>query len=471
MQNKSQQPIHERQADWQVIFILSGKQSSPLIPLLSGALSEEAAIECHLFEQQIIDYPGLFQSVQTHQPDFILLDVPSLQAVGQNITELCEWMRTLAMDGYRPVIVAFGGEDEQDRIAWLIQGADDVWADTLAVEELRIRVLTQLRRQVESSAHPITRIPGLQVTSRIMQRRINRSRLASDQSWALLSIGLDHFEDYESQYGHLASSQVLRSFAAMLIRSVILPDFIGQTENNDFIVLTHPDKATKIAALLCRQFEAAMPNFYSDKDRKQGYLTSQLDESACRRIPLMSISVGVVNSKVRDYPSFISAYQAALSMHDLAKQSPGNTWTIDTPQLSGEQVTISRADFPVLVVESDAAMAFLLQTTLQMDGYPVEAVSSAEEAREKLNNAIASGKPVRLVILDAILSGDQWHDTVTLSGLHLCHYIKETYPHTRVVCTSTLHQRETVLRAGADLYLPKPFDMRSLFIWVERLLR
>lgn len=214
-----------------------------------------------------------------------------------------------------------------------------------------------------------------------------------------------------------------------------------------------------------------MPNFYSDRDRKQGYLTSQLDESACRRIPLMTISVGVISSKVRDYPSFVSAYQAALSMRDLARQSPGNTWTLDTPQLPGEQVVVDRSDFPVLVVESDAAMAFLLQTTLQMDGYPVDAVSTAEEAKERLGHASALGKPVRLVILDAMLSGDQWHDAGTLSGLHLCHHIKETYPKTRVVCISTLHQRETVLRAGADLYLPKPFDMRSLFIWVARLLR
>ena len=43
----------------------------------------------------------------------------------------------------------------------------------------------------------------------------------------------------------------------------------------------------------------------------------------------------------------------------------------------------------------------------------------------------------------------------------------EKYKNTRVIVTSIFHDKETILNSGADLYLPKPYEVPQLIKWVE----
>ena len=42
------------------------------------------------------------------------------------------------------------------------------------------------------------------------------------------------------------------------------------------------------------------------------------------------------------------------------------------------------------------------------------------------------------------------------------------FENTRFIVTSIFHNKEKVLNAGADLYLPKPYEMSDILKWVER---
>ena len=41
---------------------------------------------------------------------------------------------------------------------------------------------------------------------------------------------------------------------------------------------------------------------------------------------------------------------------------------------------------------------------------------------------------------------------------------------TKLVVTSVLHDKELILKTGADLYIPKPYEISNLVKWVEKLL-
>lgn len=41
---------------------------------------------------------------------------------------------------------------------------------------------------------------------------------------------------------------------------------------------------------------------------------------------------------------------------------------------------------------------------------------------------------------------------------------------TKVILTSVYHDKEMVLNAGADLYIPKPYEISNLIKWIEKLL-
>ena len=435
-------------SDFQVV-ILVGPKDCERLSELATALTDETIVHC----RHLDTLEGIAPLIDQLMPDLVLLDADSLENKGESIDAFATQLRQHTSEN-RPVLVIQTGGAEARRIEYLTKGADDILPDTLSLEERRIRLLVHLRRNLEALSHPVTQIPGMQFAAKVLQRRVNRQ-----ESWALLVVDIDHFNVYTEVYGPIPRDQVLRTFTAMLAQYVLIPDFVGHTDNNFFLIITSPEKAEKISGILCRQFDTTVPNFYSEKDRKQGYIISILEHHVSRRIPLLNLSVGIVTSDTQQVDSFMAAYNAAIAMKDIAKLTPGSSFHTDKPKLAGQPTTITPEQFNVLAVESDAAMAFLLKTTLEMQGYDVETVSSPEEAMSVMQN-----KKTQLVILDSLLHGEP-------TGLALSTNIRKQYPDTSILCISTLHNREQVLQAGADLYLPKPFDMIALFSWIERLLK
>ena len=70
-----------------------------------------------------------------------------------------------------------------------------------------------------------------------------------------------------------------------------------------------------------------------------------------------------------------------------------------------------------------------------------------------------------LIILDA-------GDADTLNGIEICKNLRSNpnFDRTKIIVTSVYHDKEMVLNAGADLYIPKPYDISGLIKWVETLL-
>ena len=56
-----------------------------------------------------------------------------------------------------------------------------------------------------------------------------------------------------------------------------------------------------------------------------------------------------------------------------------------------------------------------------------------------------------------------------LSGLEFLKELKskQNFVNTKVIVTTTIHDKSAVLDSGADLYLPKPYEISDLIKWVE----
>ena len=439
-------------ADFQVILFAGNPTGGELnVAELQQELGDEVLACLHS-----PDLAGIQEVMATRMPDLLCLFADDLTARGEDPGAYCARLRS-EPPRYRPTTVVITDSGEEGRIHYLMEGADDILSGTLSSEEFKVRLLVHLRRSLDNHAHPVTRLPDLEFAARIVQRRLNRN-----QPVALLAVELDSFEVYDEVYGQLAAAQVLKTFAAMLGQLVIFPDFVTQSEENTYVIATQPDRAEKLASLLCRQFENVAPNFYSEKDRDQGYIISVMADQVSRRVPLLSLSIGIAGSTGLAIDSFLTAFNGAMQMRGLARMTPGSSWVSDRPRLAGEATAVASHKPRMLVLESDAALAYLLKTTLEMEGYGVDTASGIGDARESL-----SEQPPEVIILDAVMNGDAvGHE----SGLALCREVREQYPGVSIICTSSLHDRQKVLRAGADLYLPKPYDLMSLFAWIQRML-
>jgi len=117
----------------------------------------------------------------------------------------------------------------------------------------------------------------------------------------------------------------------------------------------------------------------------------------------------------------------------------------------------------VLIVEDEKHLADGLRYNLNAEGYDVETVGTAEDALSRLTN---DGKNFDVVVLDVMLPG--------MDGFALASNLRSQGQFVPILMLTARGQAEDVLRgfeAGADDYLPKPFDLSVLLARINALLR
>jgi DNA-binding response OmpR family regulator len=112
----------------------------------------------------------------------------------------------------------------------------------------------------------------------------------------------------------------------------------------------------------------------------------------------------------------------------------------------------------ILLVDDDPDILDALQFVLEDTGYPVKTTQYGEYA-EKLPE---TKELPQLIILDVLLSGKD--------GSDICFKLKqnEKTKHIPIIMISAHPNiKDTVLSAGADAFLPKPFDIVELLQMVK----
>ncbi len=105
----------------------------------------------------------------------------------------------------------------------------------------------------------------------------------------------------------------------------------------------------------------------------------------------------------------------------------------------------------ILIVDDDEAILEAIQISLELEGYNT---ATAMNARDALS---ASLKHPDVIVLDVLLSGHDGRDVVRkLKQQKSTEYIP-------VIMISAHHNiRDSVIEAGADDFLQKPFDLEVL---------
>ena len=114
----------------------------------------------------------------------------------------------------------------------------------------------------------------------------------------------------------------------------------------------------------------------------------------------------------------------------------------------------------ILIVDDDTRICDLLEKFLDKNGYLVSAVHSAEQARQ-----ILAGLEFDLIILDVMMPRE--------SGIELTSHLREENKTPIILLTAKGDAEDRILglEAGADDYLPKPFEPMELLLRMKAVLR
>lgn len=382
--------------------------------------------------------------IQDKEPDLIIVS----DSIDENLGDFCKKIRALTYN-MRPVIVALSKSAElQDRLNVLSCGADDFLSEPVNNEEFIMRMKAHLRREFESNLDAKRLLPNKNYSMRALKRI-----LTAKEQWGCLFISIENFKNYRENYTELASDKLIQTYCAIMQSSLNENDYLGEISENEFLIITNPLKAEKIANFLVFAFDAVAKKFYSLQDRERGYIIMNGDDLAGRRSNFVHTTIGIVTNEFQKFSDTKQLFASLISIHDLADLPDRSNYLIERAKISGQDAIAEKAyNNKVVIIEPDEAMNILLKTILELQGYDVSTASTFEQVREL----------PAVIILDAG-SAD------SLKGLDLCKALREDseFSNTKLIVTSILHDKELILNCGADLYLPKPYELSNLIKWVK----
>lgn len=252
----------------------------------------------HLFSgKELLDY------LKKNKPDLILLDM-RLQDI--NGLELCKIIRENPYHNDIPIIILSGISEIDVRVSVIESGADDYITKPFEISELRARINRALKRKkVDTSLNPLTALPGSPAIEEYIKKRIENGR-----NFGFAYIDADNFKAYNDVYGYSKGDEVIKKIGEIILENAKKCSsedyFIGHIGGDDFVLITAPEKIENTVEAIIKDFDNIILNFYSEIDRKNGYITTFDRQNNMRNFPIMTLSIAIViNKKPLHYAKII----------------------------------------------------------------------------------------------------------------------------------------------------------------------
>lgn len=382
--------------------------------------------------------------IQSLEPDMIIVS----DSIEEGLADFCSKIRALTYNT-RPVIIALSkSADASDRIKVLESGADDFLSEPVNIEEFKTRIMAHLRRDVELNLDNRTLLPNY----KYVKKSLKRALIAENS--AVLLAGIENLNDYKTVYTELAADKLVQTFVAIVKSALDDTDFIGQVDEYNFVIITNKFSAEKLASFLVFAFDTVVPKFYSESDAKRGYMLMKGERYAGMRANFASLLIGGISEGLDRIASVEAIMNRLFSIKNLAKIPTGSNYTFERIKLTAsDSVLQSKMKRNIYVKDADESLQYLIRTALELQGYDVQDSLDVESAEQP-----------SVIIMD---SGSD------LGELDFLKQLKKLpgFVNTKIIVTTTHHDKSVILNAGADLYLPKPYEISDLLRWVEYFLK
>ncbi len=266
------------------------------------------------------------QTVKKTSPDIIIIDVHSAR---RNDLKICKSLKEDFTTASIPVIILIEKRQLRMHLLSLRQGVDDYLIKPPDPLDLRVRIEMALRRTHYSFyTNALTGLSGARFIEEILKDKLKKNEIFS-----FAHVDIDHFKYFNDRYGYIRGDRVIMQTAHILYAVVKNfgreGDFVGHIGGDDFVFITVPQKEEVISREFIYEFIRLIPLHYSPEDRRQGYILARLRTGVQRKVPLMSVSISIVNNLYRKFDNIIQINEAVASIKEYLKKIPGSKYMVD----------------------------------------------------------------------------------------------------------------------------------------------
>lgn len=267
-------------------------------------------------------------------PCFLFVDADHSGPAG---VELVRRLKSDAFTAIVPAVMLSARHDPAEVESWFAAGMDEVVTSLFSPAEQRARIdaiLTRTERDV--SVHPSTRLPG---TTEI-EREIRR-HLEAGVEFAVCYADLDHFKEFNDRYSYYDGDRVIYILSRILhdvVKGMLGPaGFVGHIGGDDFIFVIPLAEVNGVCTEIISVFDTLVPMQYNDQDRRAGYFFGKDRRGQLHRVPLMTLSIGIVTNRSRKFTHPAQVSELATEMKSYAKTLPGSVFVMDRRQQSDSE--------------------------------------------------------------------------------------------------------------------------------------
>ncbi len=233
----------------------------------------------------------------------------------------------LVIDAQTPIrdaaqaIQGLGGESRIDNVCVT---RDSLYEGIIDVNRF-INAMTEANLSLAKGANPLTGLPG----NESIQREINE-RLRSGRTFDIAYIDIDNFKPYNDYYGFQRGDEVIRALGDIIKNmSLTAPSlkaiFCGHIGGDDFIMITDPHLGQAAASRIILAFERLRPTLHGADDFAAGCYTATNRKGETETFPLLSLSIGIVNTLQTPVDSFGQLASLATEVKRMAKKQSGSS--------------------------------------------------------------------------------------------------------------------------------------------------
>jgi len=241
---------------------------------------------------------------------------------------LCAELKKDHFTAIVPVVILIPANENELTADCLAAGADEVISAGDSVREQNLRLQLVVRRaQRDVAVHPTTRLPG---TGQI-ERNIG-DRLAGGEEFAVCYADLDNFKEFNDRYGYNHGDRVILLLSRILrdvVRGLAEDGFVGHIGGDDFIFIVTMEYLEPCCDEIIYLFDELVPYQYTEEDRRAGYFLGKDRRGSIRRVPLMTLSVGVVTNQNQPFTHTAQVSELAAEMKTYTKSLPGSVYAVD----------------------------------------------------------------------------------------------------------------------------------------------
>ncbi len=275
-----------------------------------------------------------FVSVSTEEINKALINIPSLIIINEDnidrdVEELCATIRKNEDNSITPIIVLSSNGDKEHRLK-VLKTAVEYYIKKPVDQDYLYYTIKNLMRLMYTNRRvsPLTGLPGnVQIHAEL------KKRLFNNEEFAVLYLDLDNFKAYNDVYGFIKGDEIIKFTARTILKNVHKLEnndcFVGHIGGDDFVAIISKTNYDEICQNIISEFDEEILDYFTEEDRKRGYIEVANRRGILEDFPLTSISIGVVEVEPKRFDNILEIGEIGAQVKHVAKTIMGSSYVID----------------------------------------------------------------------------------------------------------------------------------------------